>query len=206
MNEKISRKQHILSCLAQRLETHPGERISTAQLAQASGVSEAALYRHFPSKAKMFEGLISFAEETLFGHIQRMTNNETDTISHCKQLIQLILTFAERNPGITRVLMGDILTGETHRLRLRVAQVFDRLETQLKQWLREAEIREGLRTTLSVTATANLLMACAEGHLGRYVRSEFQRQPTDYWSTQWQVLSTSLFYTQDAEQCNDSPQ
>lgn len=196
MKPETTPKQHILECLAHQLETSPGERITTAQLAKEVGTSEAALYRHFPSKAKMFEGLIVFAEKTIFSRITRILAEAPHAIDRCNQLLILVLTFAQRNPGITRLLMGDILTGETRQLRTRVNQLFDRIETQIKQLLREAEIQEGLRTVLTIRVTAQLLTTVIEGRLAHYVRSEFQCQPTNDWHEQWAVLADSLFKVQ----------
>ena len=193
MNNKTSRRDEILQSLAHMLQATPGGRITTAALAADVGVSEAALYRHFPSKAKMFEGLIEFIETTLFSRISRIREEEQDAAAQCEQIVTLLLTFCERNPGITRLLTGDALTGETDRLRGRVQQLFDRLETELKQILREAELRQGLRTALPVNLAANLLLAAAEGRIIQYVRSEFRRSPTEYWAEQWRVLTGSFF-------------
>ncbi|MDC1435903.1 nucleoid occlusion factor SlmA [Gammaproteobacteria bacterium] len=193
-NEKISRRDNILQVLAQMLQENPGGRITTATLADKVGVSEAALYRHFPSKARMFEGLINFIDSTLFSRINRIINEESTALNQCEKIIFLTLTFAEKNPGITRVLNGDILTGEPERLRTQVSQIFERLETQLKQQLREAEIKEGLRTQQTVTATANLLLAFTEGKISQYVRSDFKRLPTEDWREQWLLLKANLFY------------
>lgn len=190
---KISRRQQILESLAHMLEVSPGARITTAALAKEVGVSEAALYRHFPSKSKMFEGLIEFIEETIFTRINLITNEESPALVRCNKILFLLLTFTERNPGITRILTGDALTGETERLRARVAQLFERLETQLKQILREAEIREGVRPTITVTAAANLLMATAEGRIAQFVRSDFKRRPTELWDDQWPLLVNGFF-------------
>ena len=145
MSEKISRKQQILQSLAEMLEATPGGRITTAGLAKQVGVSEAALYRHFPSKAKMFDGLIEFIEETVFSRINLIMGEETSTETRCDKTLLLLLTFTERNPGITRILTGDPLSGETDRLRTRVAQFFDRVELQLKQILRESEMSRRMR-------------------------------------------------------------
>ena len=193
MNNKTSRRDDILQSLAHMLEATPGGRITTAALAANVGVSEAALYRHFPSKAKMFEGLIKFIETTLFSRITRIREEEPDAAAQCEQIVTLLLAFCERNPGITRLLTGDALTGETDRLRARVQQLFDRLETELKQILREAELRQGLRTTLPIALAANLLLASAEGRIIQYVRSEFRRSPTEYWAEQWRVLTSAFF-------------
>jgi TetR/AcrR family transcriptional regulator len=189
---KISRKEHILQCLARMLETGPGERITTAALAKEVGVSEAALYRHFPSKAKMFEGLIVFIEETLFSRITRILDDEPSAQKRCEKILTLLLTFAEKNPGMTRLMTGDALAGETERLRVRISQLFDRLEAQLKQILREAQIRENLRCVVSPSILSNLLMASAEGRLMQFVRSEFKKLPTAQWEEQWQYLSRDM--------------
>jgi len=191
--KKSERRQQILEALAAMLEASPGNRITTAALARQVGVSEAALYRHFPSKSKMFEGLIEFIEETLFTRINLILREETTAERRCQQILNLLLTFAERNPGITRLLTGDALTGETSRLRQRVAQLFDRLETQLKQVLRNAELEEGLRPAITVTGAANLLLAVAEGRICQFVRSNFQRPPTADWQQQWELLMSGFF-------------
>ena len=189
---KKSRKDQILQALARMLETSPGERITTAALAKEVGVSEAALYRHFPSKARMFEGLIKFIEETLFLRISRILNEESSAEVRCQKILTLLLTFSDKNPGMTRLLTGDALAGETERLRVRIAQFYSRLESQLKQILREAQIRESLKATVSPAALANLLLASAEGRLTQFVRSEFQQSPLENWDTQWEFLSRNL--------------
>ncbi|WP_438951875.1 nucleoid occlusion factor SlmA [Porticoccus sp.] len=191
--EKISRKQHILQALAAMLEAAPGGRVTTAALALEVGVSEAALYRHFPSKTRMYEGLIDFIEETLFTRTRTIIAEEPDAASRCYRILTLLLTFAERNPGITRLLTGDALTGETEKLHKRIQQLFDRLETQLKQILREAEISENLRPAITVTAAANLILALAEGKISQFVRSEFSRLPTANWQEQWSVAAKVFF-------------
>ena len=136
---KTSRRQAILEALATELEHNPGKRITTAQLAKSLGVSEAALYRHFPSKARMFEGLIEFAEDTVFSLINRILQQEACTVVRCEKIILLLLQFSVKNPGISSILVGTALTGETERLRNRVNQFFERLETQFRQILREKE-------------------------------------------------------------------
>ena len=198
---KVSRKDQILQALARMLETAPGRRITTAALAKEVGVSEAALYRHFPSKARMFEGLIKFIEDTLFARITRIINEEESAEIRCQNILLLILTFCDKNPGMTRLLTGDALAGETERLRERIAQFFSRLEAQLKQVLREAQIRENLKTTISPAVLANLLLASCEGRLVQFVRSEFKVSPLDNWDTQWDFLSKNLLepYSTTAE-------
>ncbi|MDH5784147.1 MAG: nucleoid occlusion factor SlmA [Chromatiales bacterium] len=190
---KPSRKQQILEALARELEQSPGERITTAGLARAVGVSEAALYRHFPSKAKMFEGLIEFLEETVFGLTNRILEDEKRCKARCEKIMTLVLGFSARNPGISRILMGDVLVGETERLRQRIGQFFDRVETQLKQVLREGELAGELRDAGNTSASANLLLALAEGRIHQYVRSGFKRSPMSEWEVQWPLLASSLF-------------
>ena len=192
-NHKTPRRQQILECLARMLEESPGARITTAALAQKVGVSEAALYRHFPSKTKMFEGLIEFIEETIFTKVAQIMREESGAQSKCEQILWLLLMFCERNPGMTRIMTGDAITGETDRLRQRIIQFFDRLETQVKQVLREAELSEGLKTKLPANIAANLLLSQAEGRIAQYVRSEFKRLPTTHWPEQLSVVLSDFF-------------
>jgi TetR/AcrR family transcriptional regulator len=191
--EPGAKKEAILRALAQMLENNPGGRITTAALAAEVGVSEAALYRHFPSKARMFEGLIGFMEDTLFTRITRIVSEGSTALVQCEKIILLVLTFAEKNPGISRVLNGDALVGETDRLRDRASQVYNRLDTQLKQIFREAEIREAVRTRLSPSITSNLVLTFIEGKISQYVRTDFQQKPTDFFSDQWMYLNQELF-------------
>ncbi len=193
MNKRPSRRDEILQALATMLESHPGGRITTAKLAAEVGVSEAALYRHFPSKAKMFEGLIEFVEEAIFSRISVITEDEGSATTKVGKILHLLLAFTERNPGITRIFNGDALAGEHERLRERVLQFYDRIETQLRQILREAELREGLRTSMTVNSSANLLLAWVDGRIGQFVRSEFRRLPTEHWDEQWLFLVERLF-------------
>ena len=187
-----SRREQILQALALMLEEDSGKRITVAALAKQVGVTEAALYRHFPSKARMFESLIEYIEETLFARIGRILEEEHEALPRCAALLTLLLGFAEKNPGLSRLLDGGVLTGETARLRTRIHQLFERLETQLRQVLREAELREGRRPSLPASAAANLLLATAEGRISQYVRSDFRRRPTEHWEDQWGLLSAQL--------------
>lgn len=191
--QKISRREQILQALAQMLENNPGQRITTAALAREVGVSEAALYRHFPSKARMFEGLIGFIEETLFSRITLILQSDAGGSRQCEQILTLLLAFVEKNPGMARILTGDALAGETERLRVRINQLFERLETQLKQIMRQAEVREGLRTEIPAGSAANLMLAAAEGRIRQFVRSEFKRRPTENWNEQVLRLNEALF-------------
>jgi TetR/AcrR family transcriptional regulator len=194
MSENIrqNRKQQILEILALQLEQNPGTRITTAGLAKAVGVSEAALYRHFASKAKMFEALLDFSEDSVFGLITSILEQEKDAIIRCEKIVQLLLGFSERNPGITRILVGDALVGENERLRGRVHQFFERLETQLKQILREANLNEGARLVGSIDAGANQMLAHVEGKMSQFVRTSFNKKPTEYYQEQWQSLRRGL--------------
>ncbi|MCF1428958.1 MAG: nucleoid occlusion factor SlmA [Shewanella sp.] len=192
VSQKINRREHILQCLAQMLETNPGERITTKKLAAEVGVSEAALYRHFPSKARMFEGLIDFIEDSLLTRINLIMDEEKDTMRRCQLTLQLLLVFAERNPGISRVLNGDALLGENERLRSRVSKLFAKIETQLKQILREKTLREGRSFNLDEAILANLLLAVAEGRVAQFVRSEFKLKPTAHFDQQWTFIQQQL--------------
>ncbi|RLA46464.1 MAG: nucleoid occlusion factor SlmA [Gammaproteobacteria bacterium] len=193
VTHKQSRRDQILVALAEMMESSPHGRITTAALARHLGVSEAALYRHFPSKAKMYEGLIEFIEETIFTRIRIILENEPGVEARCHAILTLVLSFCERNPGISRILSGDALTGETERLHHRAAQILDRIETQIKQIFREAEIGENKRTVMSVNETAEMLLALTEGKVRQFVRSDFSRLPTDHWPQQWHQIIDNLF-------------
>ncbi|TRX55213.1 nucleoid occlusion factor SlmA [Thalassomonas sp. M1454] len=187
-NQKPNRRQQILECLAHMLETSPGQRITTAKLAAEVGFSEAALYRHFPSKARMFEGLIEYIEESLFSRINLILNDQKETLIRCHHISHVILVFAERNPGMCRILAGDALVGENERLRARVHQLFEKLETQFKQILRERKLREGKNFPINELALANIILAFCEGKISQYVRSGFDKKPSENFNEQWQFL------------------
>jgi len=191
--KRPNRRAQILQALATMLQTNPGQRITTAKLAAHVGVSEAALYRHFPSKARMFEGLIEFIEETLFSRINKIINEEKDTSTRCQLILHLILGFAEKNPGITRILNGDALMGEQDRLRQRITQLYERLETQLKQVLRERKLREGKTLPAEEGIIANMLICFADGRINQFIRSEFTKKPTDNFTEQWQLIHRQFF-------------
>ena len=188
--KKPPRRQQILDFGLAEIEVFVRQ---WARLAEVVGVSEAALYRHFPSKAKMFEALIEFAEESVFGLSNRILGEDVDPVLRCERILTTLLTFSDRNPGITRVLLGEALVGEHERLRARVSQFFDRMETQLKQILREGEQVTELGLRASVAAIANLLMAVVEGRMTQFSRSGFQHPPLDSWEQQWQALQIGLF-------------
>ncbi|WP_438766141.1 nucleoid occlusion factor SlmA [Kushneria sp. TE3] len=190
--QKLSRRDQILQALARMLEQGRGQRITTAALAREVGVSEAALYRHFPSKTRMYEALIDYIEQTLFERVTLIINEPGSVSTRCQRILTLVLIFGDKNPGLCRVMTGEALTGEHERLQTRVAQLFERLETQLKQVLRTGEIEQGYRPAIGVSALANLLMATVEGRINQYVRSGFRRTPQAHWEDQWQLLSVHL--------------
>jgi TetR/AcrR family transcriptional regulator len=191
--DKLSRREQILQSLAQMLESPSGKRITTAALARDVGVSEAALYRHFPSKFKMFEGLLDFVEESIFSRVNQISAENRPTEERLQKIISLMLGFAEKNPGICRILSGEAISTENERLAARVNQIFDRLETQLRQLIRQAELTEGLRAATTVSATASVLMGYTEGKIRRYVRSDFAHNPGDAWQQEWSLLRQGLF-------------
>lgn len=187
------RRQEILQTLASELERNPGARITTARLAQSLEVSEAALYRHFPSKARMYEGLIEFAEESVFSLFATISHDERDFVRCCERSGAVMLTFASRNPGIARVLMGDALVGEHERLRARVNQFFDRCETQLRQLLNQYELNPGRRLRLPASVGANLMVAYIEGRIAQFLRSQFRTLPDADWAKAWPALAHAIF-------------
>lgn len=187
-NKKPNRKRQILECLAQMLESNPGQRITTAKLAAEVGVSEAALYRHFPSKTRMFEGLIEFIEESFFSRVNLILSEHKEALVRCHHMLHVLLVFAERNPGMCRILTGDVLMGENERLGVRVNQFFEKLESQFKQVLRERKLREGKTFTTSEQALANFLVSYSEGKISQYVRSGFKKKPSSEFTEQWTFL------------------
>ena len=190
---KLSRREQILTVLTIELEKKLGLPITTSSLANAVGVSEAALYRHFASKAKMFEALINYAEESIFGLANKILEQETDPTIRCYKIINLILSFSEKNPGITRLLIGDILLGENERLHLRVTQFFERIELQIRQILREANLTNGPRPISNIDAAANQMLIYIEGKLSQFVISSFKNKPTEHLEIQWGVIKAGCF-------------
>ena len=174
-NTKRNRREEILQALAQMLESSDGsQRITTAKLAANVGVSEAALYRHFPSKTRMFDSLIEFIEDSLITRINLILQDEKETFNRLRLILLLILGFAERNPGLTRIMTGHALMFEQDRLQGRINQLFERIEAQLRQVLKERKLREGKGFIVDETLLASQLLAFCEGMLSRYVRSEFR--------------------------------
>jgi TetR/AcrR family transcriptional regulator len=182
------RKLQILQTLAEMLEGPKGEKITTAALAARLNCSEAALYRHFASKAQMFEGLIEFIESSLFGVINQITGEEQDGLRQVENTLGMMLRFAEKNRGMTRVLIGDALVNENERLQTRINQIVDRLESTLKQALRIAATQHNLRPDADFGATSSLLMSFVIGRWHAFAKSGFVRQPASQWPQQWPLL------------------
>lgn len=189
---RLDRKRQILEAFALMLQTHTGTRITTAALAEQVGVSEAALYRHFPSKAKMIDALLEFAEQSVFTRVALVLEEESNVQQRCYQILYLLLSFVEKNPGFARLLVGDALQGENDRLRGRVRQFFDRLETQLRQVVRQHQATALERPQMAAKDAANMLLCCAEGRINQFVRSDFRELPTASWPQHWSVLRHAL--------------
>ncbi len=174
------------------LESKPGERVTTAALAEAVGVSEAALYRHFPSKSKMFDGLLDAVESAVFSLAPAIVSRSENALMRCERILFLLLSVLEEHPGATRLLTGEALHGEAAHLRERVAMLFVRLETLLHQTLREGELREGLKLRLPAAVIASMLLAAAEGRMAQYTRSNFKRLPSMHWRDHCEALLDGL--------------
>ena len=176
---KGERRLEILKALAQMLEAPKWERITTAALADKLGVSEAALYRHFASKAQMYEGLIEFVESSVFTLVNRITADEADGRKQADKLLEMLLAFAEKNPGMVRVMTGDALVGEHERLQARMNQFYERFESTLKQALRAPAEGGQKASDADVAAQAGMLVRYALGCLHQYAKSGFTKKPTE---------------------------
>jgi TetR/AcrR family transcriptional regulator len=173
------RRLQILQTLAVMLHEPQGDRVTTAALAARLQVSEAALYRHFASKAQMFEGLIEFIEQTLFGLINQISGNEAEPLKQLRAILLMLVGFAEKNPGMTRVLIGDALVTEDDRLQVRINQLNDRLETSLKQCFRNAINQGRLPEATDPGVRANLVLSFVMGRWLRFAKSGFKRLPSE---------------------------
>ena len=182
------RKLQILQTVAQMLEQPKGEKITTAALAARLELSEAALYRHFASKAQMFEGLIEFIEQTVFGLIGKITQEEKSGLQQVEAMVSMLLGFAQKNRGMTRVLIGDALVNEDARLQLRINQFLDRVETTLKQSLRIAATQGSVGADDDAGAHANLLVCYVVGRWHQYGKSGYERDPMAQWPQQWRIM------------------
>lgn len=171
------RRVQILQTLAAMLEHPRGEKVTTAALAARLEVSEAALYRHFASKAQMFEGLIEFIEQTIFGLINQITTKEEQGLRQLQGIIRMLLSFAEKNPGMTRVLIGDVLVNEDERLQDRINQLLDRIESSLKQSMRIGAMQGTWSAEIDVAARSSLILSAVIGRWHRYARSGFRKSP-----------------------------
>jgi TetR/AcrR family transcriptional regulator len=172
------RKLQILQTLAEMLQQPKGEKITTAALAAKLDVSEAALYRHFASKAQMFEGLIEFIESTVFGLINQITEQQENGLAQAQSIAGMLLNFAEKNPGMTRVMIGDALVNEDERLQVRMNQFVDRIELALKQALKVA-VTQGQARENEVTARANMITSLVMGRWHRFAKTGFKHNPSD---------------------------
>jgi TetR/AcrR family transcriptional regulator len=184
------RRIQILQTLASMLEEPSGDRVTTAALAARLQVSEAALYRHFASKAQMFEGLIEFIESTIFGLINQINAANGDGLRQLRDIIVMLLGFAERNPGMTRVLIGDALVTEADRLQNRINQLTDRIEASLRQSFRMAAAQGALPAQTDGSARAAVVMAFVLGRWLRFAKSGFKRSPVEALDQQIPVLIT----------------
>ncbi|MBU6272318.1 MAG: nucleoid occlusion factor SlmA [Betaproteobacteria bacterium] len=173
------RRLQILQTLAGMLQEPGGERVTTAALAARIQVSEAALYRHFASKAQMFEGLIEFIEATVFGLINQIGTQDGDGLRQLRAIVLMLTGFAEKNPGMTRVLIGDALVTEHDRLQQRINQLHDRIETSMRQCFRLAVAQQRLPPDTDAAARAGIVMAFVQGRWLSYAKSGFRRRPTD---------------------------
>lgn len=180
--------------MARLLEEAPGTPITTARLAAAVGVSEAALYRHFPSKARMYDALFEFIEEVLFSRINRIAAEPIPARAKIGQVLHLWLAFADKNHGLAHLLQGTALAGENERLRDRLTQFYERLETHLRLLLREAALQPGTPPPL---VCAQLLLAAVDGRVAQAVRTRFRSSPLADWDPQWGVLQAGIFGTEE---------
>ena len=182
------KRLQILQTLAGMLEDPKGEKITTAALAARLDCSEAALYRHFASKAQMFEGLIEFIETSLFGVINQISAEEAQGLQQVEHILAMLLNFAQRNRGMTKVLTGDALVNENERLQARINQLHDKIEAALKQALRVAATQEQLDANADFGGLANVLLCYVIGRWQQYAKSGFTREPMANWAQQWPML------------------
>ena len=198
MTKPGERRLQILQALAAMLENPKGEKITTAALAAKLECSEAALYRHFASKAQMFDGLIEFIETSLLGVINQISAEETQGLRQVEHIMALLLSFAQRNRGMTRVLTGDALVNENERLQARINQLLDKIEASLKQALRVAATQEQLSANADFGGLANVLLSYVIGRWQQYSKSGFTREPAAQWAQQWPMLYIACLSQRDA--------
>jgi TetR/AcrR family transcriptional regulator len=186
------RKTQILQTLAQMLENPASEKVTTAALAAKLEVSEAALYRHFTGKAQMYEGLIEFIEQTLFALVNKITSEEKSGTRQIDAIVGVLLGFAQKNRGMTRVLIGDALVHENERLQARINQLHDRVEAALKQAIRFGVTQKEIAEDVDAAACANLILGFVTGRWHQFAKSGFKRDPVELWSKQWQQLMQGM--------------
>jgi len=186
------RKLQILQTIVEMLEQPKGEKINTAALAARLDLSEAALYRHFPSKFMMYQGLIDFIEQTVFGLINKISTEEQDGLKQIEGIVGLLLGFAKKNRGMTRVLIGDALVNEDERLQQRINQLLDRVEATLKQSLRIAATQGKLEADADFGAHANLLLCFVVGRWNQFGKSGYAKDPMAQWPQQWGIIRSQF--------------
>lgn len=186
---KGERRIQILHSLAHMLENPMGDKITTAGLAKSLGVSEAALYRHFASKAQMFEGLIEFIETSLFGLLNQIAASELPANEQLKKMVLVLLVFAQKNPGMARVMIGDALVNEHERLQQRITQLIERLAASLKQTLRNAAVEGVWVPAFDIGVYSDMLVCWVVGRWHAYVRSGFKRMPDEAYDAVWLILN-----------------
>ena len=186
------RKTQILQTLAQMLENPASEKVTTAALAAKLDVSEAALYRHFTGKAQMYEGLIEFVEQTLFALINKITSEEKSGTRQIEAIVGVLLGFAQKNRGMTRVLIGDALVHENERLQARINQLHDRVEAALKQAIRFGVTQKEIAEDVDPAACANLIVSFVTGRWHQFAKSGFKRDPVEQWPKQWQQMMQGI--------------
>jgi TetR/AcrR family transcriptional regulator len=182
------RKLQILQVIAEMLETPQGEKVTTAALAARLEVSEAALYRHYASKAQMYEGLIEFIENSVFSVINQIEQDEENGLRQAELVVTSLLRFAQKNRGLTRVLIGDALVHENPRLQVRINQLMERIEASLKQSLRISSTQGALSAEHDFGAHANTLVAYVLGRWHLFVKSGFKNEPLAQLPVQWSIL------------------
>ena len=192
------RRLQILQTLATMLEDPKGEKITTAALAARLDCSEAALYRHFASKAQMYEGLIEFIESSLFGLINQISAEEAQGLQQVEHILAMLLNFAQRNRGMTKVLIGDALVNENERLQARINQLHEKIEAAIKQSLRVAATKAQISANADFGSLANILLCYVVGRWLQYTKSGFTREPTAHWAQQWPMLCVACLSQREA--------
>jgi len=182
------RKSQILQVLAHMLENPAADKVTTARLAAKLEVSEAALYRHFSGKAQMYEGLIEFIEQTLFALINKITTEEQSGTRQVEAIVSVLLGFAQKNRGMTRVLIGDALVYEDEKLQARINQLHDRLEAAIRQAIRFGITQQEIAADTDASACANLIVSFVTGRWHQFAKSGFKRDPVELWNRQWRQL------------------